>query len=83
MDDGNLEGNDEEEDGMYGVDPEFGVAQFSDEENDAQPSDNDVFFVESSKKRNDKLQKESSGEKGRGVTKEELELLIAGDDGKY
>lgn len=89
-----------EDDGMYGYDPEFGMAKFSDEEsgdemegmaggdNDA---DHDDFFLEdksSSKKkgkkdkRSDKKAKESESKAGQASTKEELELLIAGDDGK-
>ena len=89
-----------EDDGMYGVDPEFGVAKFSDEEsvddadigNGDGGNDDDGFFLEDtksdSKKKKGKKSKgneeESNATKKNRMasTKEELELLIAGDDGK-
>ncbi|KAL3821659.1 hypothetical protein ACHAXA_006079, partial [Cyclostephanos tholiformis] len=90
-------------DGMYGVDPEFGVAPFSDEESvdgafGGNRNSNDGFFVDetSNQGKNKKLKtkkptkydKITTAEGGAGCsggdkiasTKEELELLIAGDD---
>jgi hypothetical protein len=96
------EGEDVEDDGMYGYDPEFGEAKFSDEESNERRDDGadiseeagkDDFFLEGGSggkkkiKKNDKLsQKEhekSESKSVRASTKEELELLIAGDDGKW
>ena len=84
-----------EDDGMYGVDPEFGVAKFSDEESvdDADGgNDDDGFFLEDTdsgsqkkkgKKSKGKEEESNATKKNRmASTKEELELLIAGDDGK-
>ena len=92
-----------DDDGMYGVDPEFGVAKFSDEEsmddddiigesNDAE--DDDDFFLEDAKSNSEKKKKkgkkseeevQESKAKGNRMasTKEELELLIAGDNGTF
>lgn len=90
-------GND---DGMYGIDSEFGVAKFSDEESidvadiSKADDDDDGFFLEDSKRGSQKKNKnkkskeadeepKAAKEKNRmASTKEELELLIAGDDGK-
>ena len=87
-----------EDDGMYGYDPEFGMAKFSDEESgdemehgnaNKDDSDHDDFFLEDRSdskkkgkkdKRSDKKPKESESKAGQASTKEELELLIAGDD---
>ena len=96
------EGEDVEDDGMYGYDPEFGEAKFSDEESNegrddgadiSEEAGKDDFFLEGGSggkkkiKKNDKLsQKEhekSESKSVRASTKEELELLIAGDDGKW
>jgi hypothetical protein len=88
-----------EDDGMYGYDPEFGMAKFSDEDSDNEVEDmaieedagGDDFFLEDksaneskTKKNNrpEKKQQEPEPKAGRASTKEELELLIAGDDGK-
>ena len=105
LDDKNDVGNDD--DGMYGVDSEFGMAQFSDEE-EGEPTtsnrdfgtgetgDNDGFFLGESttssstkkkgknSKRKEKMRLESAADDGTKLasTKEELALLIAGDDGK-
>ncbi|KAL7464513.1 hypothetical protein ACHAXS_004847 [Conticribra weissflogii] len=84
----------EDGDGMYEVDPEFGVAHFSDEEEsnndrlrDGVDTDGDFFLGESIKTKKGKLAKHqvSSDEAVDGrekgpSTKEELELLIDGDD---
>ena len=91
---------DDDNDGMYGVDPEFGIAQFSDEESNevaGGEDDNDGgdgFFLgekksSSNKSKNGKADKQMKMA-GKGIgsndkvasTKEELELLIAGDDGE-
>ncbi|KAL3791139.1 hypothetical protein HJC23_000559 [Cyclotella cryptica] len=85
----------DENDGMYGYDPEFGVAKFSDDEasnggrGDEKGADSDDFFLggdssnrsntTSKKTKPEQLQK-SSSEAAQASTKEELELLIAGDD---
>ena len=88
-----------EDDGMYGVDPEFGVAKFSDEESvdsadigKADGDDDDNFFLEDAKSSSQKKKgkkpkgKDEEAKAGKNnrmaITKEELELLIAGDDGK-
>jgi hypothetical protein len=103
-DEEDLLGDNNDGDGMYGVDPEFGVAKFSDEEsidgdNIGQVDDDDGggsddgFFLKESKSGNKKKRgKHSEGQDEVGSnpikenkmasTKEELELLIAGDDGK-
>ena len=92
----------DEDDGIYGVDHEFGVAQFSDEESvgGAVGGNGDVsdgFFVDEASnggkktKQRTKLDENGTAEGGaRGggsdkvaSTKEELELLIAGDDGEF
>jgi hypothetical protein len=93
-------------DGMYGVDPEFGVAPFSDEESvdggfDGNRNGSNGFFVDETSNRGKntnaktkkltKFDKIASVEGGDGgsegekiaSTKEELELLIAGDDGEF
>ena len=101
--------NDHDEDaGIYGVDPEFGLAQFSDEESvggavGGNGDGSDGFFVgeasnegkktKTRMKQRTKLDKNGTAEGdargggGGGVkvasTKEELELLIAGDDGEF
>lgn len=78
----------DENGGMYGADPEFGTAEFSDEEGG--------FFLSgttaSTTKKEDKGEKgkkgrasseavgDFGGERMRASTKEELELLVAGDD---
>lgn len=84
-----------EDDGMYEYDPEFGVAKFSDEESgdemaDKEGSDHDDFFLEESDKkagkkdkRSEKKSKDSEPKATQASTKEELELLIAGDDGRF
>ena len=95
------EQNGVEDDGMYEVDPEFGIAQFSDEENDdtvavTSSAVGDGFFLNettssNNNKKNDKLSKKQKkkldskivDENKLASTKEELELLIAGDDGEY
>jgi len=94
------EQNEAEDDGMYEVDPEFGIAQFSDEENDetavTSSTGGDGFFLNEStssnnNKKNDKHNKKQKkkldskivDENKLASTKEELELLIAGDDGEY
>ncbi|KAL3791391.1 hypothetical protein ACHAWO_005015 [Cyclotella atomus] len=86
-----------EDDGMYGYDPEFGMAKFSDEDSDDEAGDrarfeedagDDDFFLEDKNankkkaKRDKRLEKKHEPEPkaGRASTKEELELLIAGDD---
>ena len=89
-----------EDDGMYGYDPEFGMAKFSDEESGEEGDDmvemeeddgHDNFFLEdinsaakkSRRKNNfaDEKEQKSESNTGQASTKEELELLIAGDDG--
>mmetsp|Transcript_11892 Transcript_11892/g.23019 ORF Transcript_11892/g.23019 Transcript_11892/m.23019 type:complete len:1066 (+) Transcript_11892:173-3370(+) len=84
----------EDGDGMYEVDPEFGVAQFSDEEEgdddvmrDGGDNDDGFFLGESKKSKAGKSKKhkesldEAAEEREKGPsTKEELELLIDGDD---
>ena len=91
--------DDDNNDGMYGIDPEFGVAQFSDEED----GDRDESFIigeetvvpssKSSKsrersknqKKTDKRMAAETSRSGDNIasTKEELELLITGDKGEY
>ncbi len=89
-----------EDDGMYGADPEFGVAKFSDEESDdaevgkadgGNDGDDDFFLEDATSGSQEKKGKKSKGKddepnstkKNRmASTKEELELLIAGDNGK-
>ena len=103
-----VDGDDDhdEYDGMYGVDPGFGVAQFSDEESvggavGGNGDGSDGFFVDEASsgdkktktrlKQRTKLDKNGTvggGARGGGgnkvaSTKEELELLIAGDDGEF
>ena len=92
----------DEDDGIYGVDHEFGVAQFSDEESvggavGGNGDGSDGFFVDEASnggkktKQRTKLDENGTAEGGaRGggsdkvaSTKEELELLIAGDDGEF
>ena len=85
---------------MYEVDPEFGIAQFSDEENDdtavTSSTSGDGFFLNETNssnnnnqkngkhnKKNKKLDSKIVDENKLASTKEELELLIAGDDGEY
>jgi hypothetical protein len=91
----------DDDDGMYGDDPEFGVAKFSDEESidgvdvdKADDGDDDDFFLEDANAKSGSQKKKGKKSKGRdeepeaakknrmASTKEELELLIAGDDGK-
>ena len=85
-----------EDDGMYEPDAEFGVAKFSDEESGDEAHDDtkngeDDFFLEKNgnnkKGRKDKRARkdhqESDAKAGQASTKEELELLIAGDEGKF
>ena len=90
----------DQDDGMYGYDPEFGMAKFSDEESADEANDqtsheieagNDDFFLKETgdkkkKKKADKHSKkqfnESEEKSGQASTKEELELLIAGDAGE-
>ena len=89
-----------EDDGMYEVDPEFGIAKFSDEENDETAVTSSVggdgFFLNetnsnNNNKKDNKLNKKQKktldsktvDENKLASTKEELELLIAGDDGEY
>ncbi|KAL3792208.1 hypothetical protein ACHAW5_004083 [Stephanodiscus triporus] len=100
--------NYDDNDGMYGVDPEFGVAPFSDEESHEDAvggaiggnrDGSDEFFIDKTFKVDNKTKKKiqqrtkldmngtsDGGAIGSGgdkvaSTKEELELLIAGDDG--
>lgn len=94
------EQNEAEDDGMYDVDPEFGIAKFSDEENDetavTSSTGGDGFFLNetdssNNNQKNDKFNKKQKkkldskivDENKLASTKEELELLIAGDDGEY
>jgi hypothetical protein len=88
----------DDDEGMYRADPEFGLAKFSDEESvkrdgtdDGSGDDGGVFFeaVKSSNKwKKGKKSKEKVDESNTGIVnkiasaKEELELLIAGDDGR-
>ena len=86
-----------QDDGMYGYDLEFGMAKFSDEESGDKANDqtsheieadNDDFFLKETgdKKKADEHSKKQSNESeeksGQASTKEELELLIAGDAGE-
>ena len=91
-----------QDDGMYGYDPEFGIAKFSDEESGDEmngqadheiKADNDDFFLQEAGDKKNKMKKkrdkysekqsyESEEKPGQASTKEELELLIAGDDGE-
>ena len=84
-----------EDDGMYVHDAEFGMAKFSDEESGEEQDETDYrqddFFLEKNgnnkkgkkDKRDGKDHQESDAKAGQTSTKEELELLIAGDEGKF
>jgi hypothetical protein len=81
-----------EDDDMYGSDPEFGRAEFDSADENA--GEGDDFFLETTERKakskkgkinSNPSKKSKSGEDQEGSapsTKEELELLLAGDNGK-
>ena len=77
-----------DDDGMYGVDEEFGVPESDSEDGDKGRSDEDFFLDDEAvpSKKSNKTSNElgqhisTEGDERRPSTKEELELLIAGDD---
>jgi hypothetical protein len=77
---------DDDDDDMYRVDPEFGSAQFSDDESsDGDAGDNkhdDEFFIDNSS-RTSKPATKRGGSNAATSSREELELLLAGDDGSF
>lgn len=87
LDDGNEVNNDD----MYGIDPEFGLAQFSDEEPGASGDavgdnrhDDDGFFLDDSSVRSSPTMNLNGGGSDKvASSREELELLLAGDDGVF
>ena len=70
----------DEDDGMYGYDPEFGVAQFSDEEEGGAGATKRSSHKDEKKRKGGK---KNSSAPHAASTKEELELLIAGDNGEF
>lgn len=93
-----VDDDDDDDDGMYGNDPEFGVPEweeddnpdddfFIEEENKHCTEDKDIKgeLAKSNKGQNSQgHSKHSSSSNGRvASTNEELELLLAGDDGEY
>jgi hypothetical protein len=82
---------------MYDIDPDFGVAKFSDEESDdcaaGGKTSGGIVSKDGKKSKREKVKQHSKSDKNRiahndgadkvASKKEELELLIAGDDGEY
>ena len=89
---GGVQAVDDDDGGMYDQDHEFGEAKFSDEEDGAEEAgrgdgsgdDRDGFFAGEPEETKAESEEEADGNKvgPRASTKEELELLIAGDAGE-
>ena len=80
-------------DGMYDIDPDFGVAKFSDEESDdcapGGKTSGGIVSKDGRKSKREKMKQylksdnNNDGADKVASTKEELELLVVGDDGEY